>query len=320
MTDAPGGKETSPYRRPRWTDRGRELARAAGPGLLAAVRTGWQRLLPLLRSLQEAADADLPTPPPSDEVLEHREMSGLIRVAAKGHAYTFTVRAVFTWSAIGVRPEALIWCAHHFTPAVNQRLWRLAADHAREIDAHRAGDLEVALQAALDEEAPWRYAHRGVCVECRPEVWVRHDDRVREALRPYWDRLIELEYQYKLYVKRAQYAEDLNRRWVAILDAMVADPTGSEEAETLTDELAQARRHMAAERQAAAEWSAELLRIRPRFDRIFEPFTAIDIVPQQPTGRARDASGGPAEPGRAPEATPAEGATPEVGPGQDEQR
>lgn len=319
MTDASGGQEPSPYRRPRWTDRARELARTAGPGLVDAVRTGWRRLLPLLRRLQEAAEVDLPAPPPSDEVVEHPEVSGLIRVAAKGHAYTFTVRAVFTWSATGVRQEALIWCAHHFTPAVNKRLWRLAADHAREVEAHQADDLEVALQAALDEEAPWRYAYRGVSVECRPEVWVRHDDRVRQALQAHWDRMMQLNRQYEMYLTRARYAEDLNRRWVALLAQMPRNPAGGAEAEAISEEFARAQQHMAAEQRAAAQWSEELLRDREYVRTLFEPFTAIDIIPQQASGADRDAAGGggAGTTSQAAEPTPSGGAPPKAAPGED---
>jgi hypothetical protein len=235
-----------------------------------------------------------------------------IVVAAKGHHFTFAVRPVLTWSATGLRPDALVWYARYFRPTVIQRLRRLAADRARDIAPHRAGDLEVALQSALDEQASWRYERAGKTVECRPEVWsVQHDDRVREALRPHWDRLIELECEYELYLTRARYAEELNRRWVTILDEMVNDPAGTEEAEAITEELARARQHMAAEQRAAAQWSADLLRDRRRFDRIFEPFSAIPIVPQQAGGPTADSSG------RAPRAASTEG-VPESG--QDERR
>ncbi|MFU8871712.1 hypothetical protein [Micromonospora sp. SL4-19] len=308
MTDESGAKATAPDQRPRWTDRGRERVRQAAPHLLAILRTGWARLLPLLQRLWAAADGDVPAPPPPDDVVEFREVARPISVAAKGHIFTFTVRAGLTWSATGLRPEALTWYARYFMPAVIQRLRRVAADRARELAPHQAGDLEVALQTALGDEGPWRYAHDGVAVECRPEVWVSHDERVRRALRPYWDRLIELDCQYELYLKRARYAEQLNRRWVAIMEEFVDDPAGGEQARAVTEELARARRHMAAEQRAAAQWSAELMRDRQRQARIFEPFTAIDIVPKQAPGPAKDA------PGRPTETTSAEGAPPASGP------
>ncbi|MFD2767939.1 hypothetical protein [Micromonospora eburnea] len=338
MTDVSGGRANPPGRRPRWMDRGREQVRRAGPRLMAVARTLWGHLLPAWRRLQAAAEGEVLSPPP-DEVVEHRERAGPITVAAKGHVFTFSVRAVLTWSATGLRTETLTWYARYFLPAVIQRLRRAAADRARDLPPHRAGDLEVALQAALAAEGPWRYAHGGVSVECRPEVWVRHDERVQQALRPYWERMIELECQYELYLKRARYAEELNRRWVTIAKEFVDDPAGGEEARTISEELARARRHMAAERQAAARWSADLMRDRDRQEGIFEPFTAIDIVPQQasgsaqqadraaqktdraaqqpteaagptrkPPGRARDAAGRPAEAPRA------EGGVPQPGP------
>ncbi|SBT43622.1 hypothetical protein [Micromonospora narathiwatensis] len=332
MTDASGGKAHSPGRRQRWIDRGREQARRAGPRLLAVVRTLWGHLLPAWRRLQAAAEGEVLSPP-LDEVVEYREMAGPITVAAKGHVFTFGVRAVLTWSATGLRTESLTWYARYFLPAVIQRLRRAAADRARDLPPHRAGDLEVALQAAFATEEPWRYTHGGVTVECRPEVWVRHDERVRQALRPYWERMIELECQYELYLKRARYAEELNRRWVTIAKEFVDDPAGGEEAKTISEELARARRHMAAERQAAARWSADLMRDRDRQAGIFEPFTAIDIVPQQTSGAAAKPSGsapkaaGPTRKapgsttdaaGRAAGAPPAEGGPPQ--PGREERR
>ncbi|MFU8850804.1 hypothetical protein ACNAW0_07435 [Micromonospora sp. SL1-18] len=308
MTDASGGKARSPDRRPRWADRGRELADAVGPRLLAGIRTLWAQLLPLLQKLWAAADGDVPSLPPDETLkLEHRESYNPFAVAAKGHVFTFTVYPVLTWSAAGLRAEALAWCAGQFRHAAIHRLRRIAADRARDIAPHRAGDLEVALQAALEKQPPWRYERAGMTVECRPEVReVRHDDRVRETLRPHWDRLIELECEYELYLTRARYAEELNRRWVTLLDKMGADPAGDEEAEAIAEELTRARRHMAAEQQAAAQWSAELLRDRRRFDRIFEPFSTIPIVPQQPSGAT------------AQNAAPAEATAPESG--QDERR
>ncbi|MFG3684602.1 hypothetical protein [Micromonospora sp. NPDC047740] len=292
MTDASGGKAPSPDRRPPWIDRGRDWAGWAGPRLKAGVRTTWARLLPVLQRLWAAADGDVPSPP-SDETHEHRELSHPIAVAAKGHVFTFTVRAVLTWSITGERPEVPIWYVRHFTPKVIQQLRRTAADCARDFAPHRAGDLEVALQKALTEQDPkqWRYTHGRVTIQCRPEVWwVRHDDRVLETMRPHWDRMIELECEYELYLARARYAEELNRRWMTILDEMVDDPPGREETEAINEELSRARRHMAAEQRAAAEWTAGLMRDRRNFDRIFEPFTAIPIVPHQTAGSARDSS------------------------------
>ncbi|MFJ8579995.1 hypothetical protein [Micromonospora sp. NPDC093277] len=335
MTDVSGGKANPPSRRPRWIDRGWEQVRRAGPRLVAARRTLWGHLLPAWRRLQAAAEGEVLSPP-SDELVEFRERTGPITVAAKGHMFTFGVRAVLTWSATGLRSETLTWYARYFLPAVIQRLRRAAADRARDLAPHRAGDLEVALQAAFAEEGPWRYTHGGMTVECRPEVWVHHDERVRQALRPYWERMIELECQYELYLKRARYAEELNRRWVTIAKEFVDDPAGGEEAKTISEELARARRHMAAERQAAARWSADLMRDRDRQAGLFEPFTAIDIVPQQPSGPTQQA-GGPAKAapgtakdsagtatrspgrtkntaGRAAESPPAEGGAPRPGP------
>ncbi|MGN9891756.1 hypothetical protein [Micromonospora sp. L31] len=287
MTEASGGEPTSERPDRRRVDRGPDLGAQVSDGF----KSLWKYLAAAARRLN--APAAEPLSPPPDELVERQDVSGPILVAAQGYVFGFTVLATLTWSSRGVGPEALRWYAHHFMSDAIQRVREVAAEQARKLPAHRAGELEVALQRALDEQDPalWRYKRGTVHVKCRPQVSVRLEGRVRQLLQPHWERLIELECQNDLYTRRAQYAERLNQRWVAIMDEFVDHPASDEAAQAIKEELDRARQHMMAEQKAAAQWSEDLLRERRRHEGIFEPFTAIEIIQQRSQGQDHETSG-----------------------------
>ncbi|MCM0676895.1 hypothetical protein NCC78_19705 [Micromonospora phytophila] len=288
MTEASGGEPTSERPDRRWVDRGPDLGAQVSEGF----KTLWKYLAAAAGRLNAAAAAD-PLSPPPDELVERQDVSGPIVVPAQGYVFGFTVLATLTWSSKGVRPEILSWYAHHFMSEAIQRVRDAAAQEARKLPAHRGGELEVALQRALTEQDPalWSYKRGTVHVKCRPQVSVRLEGRVRQLLQPHWERLIELECQNDLYTRRAQYAERLNRRWVAIMDEFVDHPAPDEAAQAIKEELDRARQHMMAEQKAAAQWSEDLLRERRRHEGIFEPFTAIEIIQQRSQGQDHGTSG-----------------------------
>ncbi|MEU7754903.1 hypothetical protein [Micromonospora sp. NPDC049171] len=100
--------------------------------------------------------------------------------------YSFYVRATFSWSSpVSLRAEVLSSYVQYFQPTAIQRLTRLAADAARDLPPHRAGDLEVALQQALAEDPLWHYQRGDIMLTCRPDVAVRLDERIMPALQPH---------------------------------------------------------------------------------------------------------------------------------------
>ncbi|MEW2385195.1 hypothetical protein AB0873_24350 [Micromonospora sp. NPDC047707] len=260
--------------------------------LVPAAQHLWGWMLSVARKV-DAAAKEGPPPPPPEEPIERRESAGPFTVPARGYVFAFSVRATFTWSAQGLRPEQLAWYAHYFMPQATQRLTRIAGDLARTVPPHRAGELEERLQRALGRQEPWSFERGGRTVTCRPEAWIRLDERVRRALQPYWERLITLDCEYEEQTRRAQYAERINRRWTAILD----DLAGADVPDDLREKVARAREHTMAEQRAAAQWTGDLLRRRRRQENLFEPFTEIDLTPKPRSAPPTGAAEQPARPG-----------------------
>ncbi|MEU5674013.1 hypothetical protein ABZ749_27410 [Micromonospora sp. NPDC047753] len=247
MTDAPDGR---PRPADQWRHRGVRGLTIARDGAVSGWRwwaRSWDRLV---AALQDEAPVGSAAPPsPSGPLVEQRDAPRLIAVPARGYVYSFYVRATFAWSSpASLRAEVLSWYVQYFQPNAIQRLTRLAADAARHLPPNRAADLEVALQRALAEDPLWHYQRGDITLTCRPDAAVRLDERILPALQPHVDRMVELEYQFDEQIRKARYAEELSRRWTAILDDHTDD-----------DDLADARDHMLTAQREAARWIAELL-------------------------------------------------------------
>ncbi|RLP97446.1 hypothetical protein [Micromonospora sp. CV4] len=168
--------------------------------------------------------------------------------------YAFHIRATFAWSSQeSLRSEVLSWYVDYFQPHAIQRLTRLAADAARNLPPHRAADLELALRQAITDEPTWRYARGDIVITCQPDATVRLDERIMPTYQPHVDRLMKLEYQFDEQLRRARYAQELSRRWAAILNEHAGD-----------EDIADAREHLLAAQGEAARWINELLRSHPR--------------------------------------------------------
>ena len=174
----------------------------------------------------------------------------------------------------------LSWYVQYFQPNAIQRLTRLAADAARDLHPHRAGDLEVALQRALAEDPLWHYQRGDIALTCRPDAAVRLDERIMPALQPHVDRLVKLEYQFDEQIRKARYAEELSRQWATILEGHADD-----------HDLADARDHMLTAQREAARWIAELLHRHANPTRAAPPPESPNRSPAPPTPAP-----GPADP------------------------
>ncbi|MEV4497910.1 hypothetical protein AB0J84_19735 [Micromonospora arborensis] len=267
MTDAPDGR---PRPADQWRHRGIRgltIARDASVrGWRWWART-WDRLVAELQD--EAPVGSAAAPSPSGPLVEQRDAPRLIAVPARGYVYSFYLRATFAWSSpASLRAEVLSWYVHYFQPNAIQRLTRIAADAARDLPPHRAGDLEVALQQALAEDPVWHYERGDIAITCRPDAAVRLDERILPALQPHVDRLVELEYQFDEQLRQARYAEELSRQWVTLLGAHAED-----------QDIADAREHMLTAQKDAARWITELL--RRHTEHPTDAVTAPPIPPQQ---------------------------------------
>ncbi|MBY8870368.1 hypothetical protein K7640_00740 [Micromonospora sp. PLK6-60] len=306
MTEATGPEPPADGRpRPPGTDQPAPGTRAA---LARKLSRRWRatrsRVLTAWQELVTDVPASPPPPPPAPVTTEHRDGSGQIVVPAQGYVFHFTVRVTLTWSAPDIRPDLLGWHVQQFRAETMLRLTRLATREARKLAPHRAGDLEVALQRAIGDQTPWRYRRGDTVITCRPDVWVRLDERVRAALEPYWEQVVRLDAQYDVQLRRAQLAERLNRRWVEILEEMVDGPTCDDVDRETREHLRDAVRQMTEDGQAAAEWGRELLAQRQRDREVFWPLLQFDgpgfgagqAGSNEETGTAGESDAEPADP------------------------
>ncbi|MFI6781356.1 hypothetical protein [Micromonospora sp. NPDC050276] len=268
MTDAPDGR---PRPADQWRHRGIRgltILRDAGVRGWRWWARNWDRLIAALQD--EAPVGSAAAPSPSGPLVEQRDAPRLIAVPARGYVYSFYIRATFAWSSpASLRSEVLSWYVQYFQPNAIQRLTRLAADAARDLPPHRAGDLEVALQRALAEDPEWSYERGEVVITCRPDAAVRLDERIMPALQPHVDRLVKLEYQFDEHLRKARYAEELSRRWATLLKDHADD-----------HDLADARDHLLTAQREAARWIAELLHHHPEHP---TDAATAPLIPPQPT-------------------------------------
>lgn len=191
-------------RRRRWAGR----ARALGEAARVRTRRFWDGAQPTLRQLWWTEE------PVTAVTTVDRRVPEPLAVPAQGQVYVFLVRATYTWSSETARPELFGWYVDYFQHQATQRLNRLAVRCAAEVPPHRPRDLHAALTAALADEdpPPWMYARGEVTFACEPDVTVHLDERVRKLLQPYWEQRIALECERDLARRRAEYAEERNRR------------------------------------------------------------------------------------------------------------
>jgi hypothetical protein len=270
MTDAPDRTPKPTNRWRDWSIHGLTNARTASVNTWHWLRRSWGQLV---ASLQDEA----PRSPSSASgpLVEQLDAPGLIHVPARGYVYAFYIRATFAWSSTrSLRAEVLSWYARYFLPHAIQKLTRLAADAARDLPPHRAADLERALQRALAADPTWTYPRGTFYITCQPDASVRLDPRIRPAVQPHIDRLVKLEHQFDEQLRQARYAEELSRRWAAILGEHVDGATDQPD-----QDLADAREHLLIAQRDAARWINELLSHHTPYPT--EPLASPPIPPQK---------------------------------------
>ncbi|MEV6519710.1 hypothetical protein AB0M37_28420 [Micromonospora chalcea] len=203
----PGPADQRPAPREGWR-RWRVRARALGDAARLRTRRFWDGAQPTLRQLWWTEEPETPV-----TTVDRRAPEPLV-VPAQGQVYVFLVRATYTWSSETARPELFGWYVDYFQQQATQRLHRLAVRHAVEVPPHQPRDLHAALTAALaeDDPPPWTYARGEVTFACEPDVTVHLDERVRRLLQPYWEQRIALECERDLARRRAEFADERDRR------------------------------------------------------------------------------------------------------------
>jgi hypothetical protein len=172
-------------------------------------------------------------------------------VPARGYAFSFKVHASFLWCTDGVPGEVLKDHVERLMPRAVRRLTALAAEFAREQMPHHARDLETALQKALKDQGDWKYQVAGDAISCGITAWIELDDRVRQAIEPYWEQLVKLDYEHTVQLKRADNAEKLSRQWLTVLTNLAGSPMADGAAELTETEFAAVVAKIVREKKAA---------------------------------------------------------------------
>ncbi|MFY1703050.1 hypothetical protein ACN28G_15105 [Micromonospora sp. WMMA1923] len=219
-------------------------------------------------------------------------MATPIVVSARGHVFTFNIRAALVWSSDGISREVLNGSAQACTPYAVRALTRLAAARARNYPAHRARELEVELQRRLAEDGPWRFERGSARLTCHPYVWVELDEGVKQAVRPYWEQLIKLDCEHDVDTMKAQYADRLSQHWLTVLEKLVDSPMAGGAARLTDEALAAVVQDLLAERHAADQRLDDLLVDRLDSDDAYERATSFDILAERRRANHKAAGAG----------------------------
>jgi hypothetical protein len=227
-----------------------------------------------------------PPPPPPGQLRGRRRLQRPMVVPASGYIFSFQVHATFVWEAEGIYQEELSSAIDGLMPYSIRRLKALAAQHARHHPPHRARELEVELQQALDENKVWRFTWHGLSLTCRPYVWVELEEQVKQAVRPYWEQLIKLDCEHDVQTRRAEYAERLSKQWATILTDLMGSPVADGAAEMTEKDLAEVVRKIVAEQKAAAEKLEDLMTKKADGGDAFERSEHFDALRERLERRA----------------------------------
>ncbi|MEV0607289.1 hypothetical protein AB0I61_13060 [Polymorphospora rubra] len=231
--------------------------------------------------MPEPAPPPPPPAPPPGRLTERRDLTAPLVVPASGYIFTFNVYAAFVWVSNGLPREVLNGSAQHFMPYAVRELKAIAASRARHHPAHHARELEVELQRILTDRGNWRYRRGDVEVTCRPYVWVELEDRVKRAVQPYWEQLIKLDCEHDVQMKRAEYAEQMSKQWLAILADLVGSPLADGAAQMTEKEFAAVVEKIVAERKAAAAKLDSLLEEKVRDGDAFDRAEHFELLKER---------------------------------------
>ncbi|GIF38238.1 hypothetical protein [Actinoplanes xinjiangensis] len=243
--------------------------------------------------------APAPPPPPPPGVLRgRRRLPSPLVVPANGYVFNFHVQATFVWAADGLYQDELTSSIDALMPYATRRLKALAARLSRLHSPHRAREFEAELQRELQQSGPWSLTWRGATLSCDPHVWVELDEHVKEAIRPYWEQIIKLDFEHDVQMRRAEYAERLSRQWTTILTDLMVSPVAGGAAEMTENELAEVVRKIVDEQRATAEKLEELMTRKVDGGDTFERTEHFDALLERLQHRAdrlfQQADGAPA--------------------------
>jgi hypothetical protein len=197
--------------------------------------------------------------PDAGPLTRRYDMADPILLPAEGDAFDFRVRPVFTWHSERLTaPELDSWIARLCSKA-RRTVLDAAADVARSFPPHRARELEARLNEDLQDRS-WSHTEDGVTLRYEVRVRVEPDDRVREQMRPFWERRIRMECEHELDRRRAELVDELTQMWSSILEKLHEDPLTSHAARLGEEQFATVFGEFVADRKQGILQIVELLR------------------------------------------------------------
>ncbi|WP_406045507.1 hypothetical protein OG799_14155 [Micromonospora sp. NBC_00898] len=265
MTDASGARSRSRSQdfRQHLVQVALALWRRAAP-LRRKAKERWRRIIDAFQETAPVSGATWAPAAPAGPLIERLDAPAPIRVSGQGRTFNFHIHARCVWSSEDLRREALVSHAHYYMADVIRRLTPLAAQHAANFAAHRAAELEVALERALSEAGPWRYRRGDTVFTCEPHVLVDVDERVRKVVLPYWEELVKLDCEFDVDLRRAEYADRLGRQRAPSDENLTDGAAAGAAAPTTSENLADEMRPVVAELRATAQRLEDLLSRTPR--------------------------------------------------------
>ncbi|WP_157441668.1 hypothetical protein [Actinoplanes awajinensis] len=237
----------------------------------------WKRLLAGFRGPDPVPSVPPRPPTPPGRQTERRSITALT-VPARGFAFHFEVSGTFVWTTDGLERYALHSLVERFLPYAHSYLKEIATDVARGVEAHRGGDFENRLRERLDRVGEWKYQRRGQEVACRAHVRVDLDQRVQQHVRPFWERLITLDYERDVAARRARNVAGVSSQWAVILQKLLDGPMPGGAAAMTDDQLASVVRGLLEERAADLDPVWEALRgVDPQNEYAREGY--FDLIP-----------------------------------------
>jgi hypothetical protein len=198
-----------------------------------------------------------PPPPPPEPLHERRRGPQPITAPALGDAFSFRAYADYSWQSIGLYPEELRESIERHTAEVHNGLRELTVTLAREFPPHHVMQLQAKLDEALATKV-WRFDRDVRHLSCKVKVRVAPDDRVRQRLEPYWEKIIEMECEHELGMRRAELVEQLTRRWSEVLRELHRNPLTPHAARLAEEQFASVFERLISERHDALQ---EVIRI-----------------------------------------------------------
>ncbi|HEY3010319.1 MAG TPA: hypothetical protein VGJ63_19965 [Micromonosporaceae bacterium] len=207
---------------------------------------------------EEEPDVLPPPPPPPGELTVRRRGPQPIAAPAMGDAFSFHVYADYAWQSTGLYQDELRVSIERHTPEVHNGLRELVVNAAREFPPHHVPQLQARLDEALASRL-WRFDRDVRTLACKAQVRVAPDDRVRQRLQPYWEKVIEMECEHELGMRRAELVEKLTKRWSEVLEELRDKPLTPHAARLAEEQFAAVFERLITERHDALQEVIQIL-------------------------------------------------------------